>query len=147
MDTTNVNNYADAPESFGKCLMENCTAAGQCLRYLAARAVMKREKSLRVISPAFARPADGENCPFYRSAGPVRMARGFKRALGTIPSSSLKAALWELRSQYSKTVYYRMRNGETPLNAREQELIAKILTRYGAPQPIAFDSYEEIIPW
>lgn len=147
MKTTNTYDYADAPTSFCKCLAEECTAAAQCLRYQAAQALMERKRQLWVFSPMYIRPADGEKCPCFLSTQPKRVARGFKRALGSVRAEMVKSAITALMDLHSRRTYYRMRNGEIALNADEQEKVADILTKHGAEQPIVFDTYEEVAPW
>lgn len=147
MNTTNTYNYADAPTSFCKCLAEECTAAAQCLRYQAARALMEHKDQLWVLSPMYIRPTDGEKCPYFQSIKPICVARGFKRALGSVRTDKVKAAITALISLHSRRTYYRMRNGEIALDADEQKKVADILTKYGAEQPIVFDAYEEVAAW
>lgn len=147
MNTPNTYNYADAPTSFCKCLAEGCTAAAQCLRYQAARALMEHKRQMWVLSPMYIRPADGEKCPCFLSTRPIRVARGFKRALGSVRTDKVKNAITDLMRLHSRRTYYRMRNGEIALNADEQQEVAAILTRYGAESPIVFDAYEEVAPW
>lgn len=147
MDIPDTYSYADAPTYFSKCLAEGCTAAEQCLRYQAARALMESERQLWVLSPMRIRPADGERCPCFLSIKPIRVVRGFKRALGSVRADKVKTAAAALMGLHSRRTYYRMLNGEIALNADEQQKVADILTKYGAEQPIVFDAYDEVAPW
>lgn len=147
MEKKKLINYAEAPTFFGKCLAEGCTAAGQCLRYQAAQVVSEKENQLMVVSPKRIRPSEGEQCPCFVEIRLIRMARGFKRALGTVRVDKAKELARALMALHGRRTYYKWLKGEIALDADNQRRVAAIMERYGAQQPIVFDEYEEVPMW
>ena len=139
--------YADAPFHFAICLASNCPKAENCLRSLAAQAQMEEREQLEVVNPKRIRPEEGTGCPYYQDATPIRVAYGFKKALGSIRADRVGAAINSLMGLNSRRTYYRLLNGEIPLKDPLKQQVANILLRYGAEKPIQFDRYEEELPW
>ena len=139
--------YAEAPFHFATCLASNCPAAENCLRSLAAQAQMEEREQLEIVNPKRVRQEEGTSCPYYQDATPIRVAYGFKKALGSIRADRVGSATNSLMALKSRRTYYRLLNGEIPLKDPLKQQVANILLRYGAEKPIQFDRYEEELPW
>lgn len=134
------------PETFALCVIGNCPVADTCLRRLAlVNAEGPRREVITIINPAGLTP--GADCPHFKSAEPVRMACGFRGALGAMPHGNVSAARTEIAQHFSQRFYYLLRNGERPMTPREQQVVGSILQRYGAPSPVCFDRYYDDYEW
>lgn len=136
-----------APSDYPKCLQADCPAADQCLRNLMGRAVSEKAIVMTVINPKNLKPALGTSCPYFHSTQPMRMARGFTKALDNVRHGEVKKIVAELSQLFDERLYYRFRKGERLINPQQQAIIAEVLTRHGASQPVEFDSYEEGYNW
>lgn len=136
-----------APSDYPKCLQADCPAADQCLRNLMGRAVSEKAIVMTVINPKNLKPELGTSCPYFHSTQPVRMARGFTKALDNVRHGEVKKIVAELSQLFDERLYYRFRKGERLINPQQQAIIAEVLTRHGASQPVEFDSYEEGYNW
>ena len=136
-----------APSDYPKCLQANCPAADQCLRNLMGRAVSEKAIAMTVINPKNLKPELGTSCPYFHSTQPMRMARGFTKALDNVRHGEVKKIVAELSQLFDERLYYRFRKGERLINPQQQAIIAEVLTRHGASQPVEFDSYEEGYNW
>ena len=136
-----------APSDYPKCLQADCPAADQCLRNLMGRAVSEKAIAMTVINPKNLKPELGTSCPYFHSTQPMRMARGFTKALDNVRHGEVKKIVAELSQLFDERLYYRFRKGERLINPQQQAIIAEVLTRHGASQPVEFDSYEEGYNW
>ena len=136
-----------APSDYPKCAQANCPAAEQCLRHLMAQATPEKAIAITVVNPKNIKPELGTSCPYFHSTQPVRMARGFTQALNNVRHGEVKKIVAELSDLFDERLYYRMRKGERTINPQQQEIIAEVLIRHGAAQPVEFDSYEEGFNW
>ncbi|MBR6482127.1 MAG: hypothetical protein IKT26_02720 [Bacteroidaceae bacterium] len=136
-----------APSDYPKCLQADCPAADQCLRNLMGRAVSEKAIVMTVINPKNLKPELGTSCPYFHSTQPMRMARGFTKALDNVRHGEVKKIVAELSQLFDERLYYRFRKGERLINPQQQAIIAEVLTRHGASQPVEFDSYEEGYNW
>lgn len=137
----------NAPSDYPKCTQADCPAAEQCLRHLMAQATPEKAIAITVINPKNLKPELGTSCPYFHSSQPVRMARGFTRALGSVRHGEVNKIVAELSDLFDRRLYFRYRKGDRTLNPQRQEIIAEVLLRHGATQPVEFDSYEEDFDW
>lgn len=136
-----------APSDYPKCLQAHCPAAEQCLRHLMSRTISEKAITMTVINPKNTQPELGTSCPYFHSTQPVRMARGFTQALDSVRHGEVKKIVAELTDLFDRRLYFRFRKGERLITPQQQEIIAEVLARHGASQPVEFDSYEEDFNW
>lgn len=137
--------YKLVPMGYAHCFNASCPRSGECLRHWAAGAATVAPEQIAVVNPR--RIASADSCPYFRCAQPVRMARGFRNALATVPSGQVKNVASAISRLYNQRYYYRMRRGEYALAPAQQEVISGILAAAGASLPIAFDYYETALDW
>lgn len=140
-------NTHDIPTDFRRCVATSCAAAERCLRYQAFEASSADDASFWCINPKAARPEEGEACPHFCSAEKVRMARGFKQAMLSVPYGNVGNICRDLSQHFCERNYYHMRRGDRPMTPAEQQIVADVLQRYGARTPIEFDFYYEDFLW
>lgn len=134
------------PETFPLCVVADCPVADKCLR---RQALLQMDGPRRDIITAI-NPLDltpGDECPHFRSAEPIRLAYGFRGALSAIPHGNVGLIRTEISKNFCQRNYYHLRNGERSMTPYEQELVAKILERHGAPAPVCFDRYVDDYQW
>lgn len=140
-------NKHDIPTDFRRCVASGCAAAERCLRYQAYEASTETDASFWCINPKSAKPEEGEACPHFCSAEKVRMARGFKQAMLSVPYGNVGNICREISQHFCERNYYHMRRGDRPITPREQQIIADALAKYGASTPIEFDAYYYDFLW
>lgn len=151
--------WAEVPRGFVLCLSSGCPAAARCLRRAAAGAVPPPPDGpcdVTVVNPACAALAQEaaaagarpeEACHAFLPSEPVRMARGFRKAHGSVPAERYGEVKTRLTQKMGKSNFYRWRRGDCLLSPANQELVRSVLRGLGAPEPIEFDAYEEARDW
>ena len=142
-----MNKIEKVPAYFACCFQQGCVKEATCLHKLACQYVQKEKQQIICINPLHVEGKEGEDCPCYKEAVRVRMARGFLRAIGTVPSAKVDDVAQQLSEKFNRAYYYRMRKGTMPLTPMQQEIVAKVLIKAGASQPVEFDAYEEDYLW
>ena len=142
-------NWNDVSKLTALCASQACPVREGCLRYQGWLALPQEKTQWLFVSPSQAAQAGAGGCPMFASAAPVRMAYGFKRALGSLPSASVELCMRDIGRALvvGWRMVYRMRKGERGLSPEEQTLVARVLEEHGAPQPVVFDHYEEHYIW
>lgn len=135
------------PDNFRRCVASGCTTARRCLRYQAYEVSSANDSSFWCINPKAAMPEEGEACPHFCNAEKVRMARGFKGAMLSVPYGNVQHICRELSQHFCERNYYHMRRGDRPMTPAEQQIIANALEKYGAKTPIEFDAYYDDFIW
>ncbi len=138
---------SSAPKNFPKCLSECCEVRNSCLHALVAEAVSEKDSLLWVYSKKMIQPQEGKDCKCFLDPSTLRVARGFRKALGTIQANKLSEAKRAIMNMTSYRTYYRMLKGEITISPDQQRQIETILTSLGAQTPIVFDKYEQAPPW
>ncbi|MBR1711908.1 MAG: hypothetical protein IJ722_00685 [Alloprevotella sp.] len=134
-------------KNYGFCQYDACPRHADCLRWVCAALIPEGALQEPFIVPRIVRQATEQGCPAFAPATPVRMALGFRRALGYVLSRDTAAVRGAICGALGVSFgpYYRMREGSYPLTPEMQERVAAILERYGVPAPVEFDAYEERI--
>lgn len=135
------------PDDFRRCVASDCSAASTCLRHVAYEESTEADESFWNITPKAAHPDEGTACPHYCCTAKVRMARGFKLALLSVPHGNMKRICDEISQHSCQRNYYHMRRGDRPMTPAEQQFIAEVLERHGAHTPIEFDTYYDDYLW
>lgn len=145
MSSNPIPDHSHVPGNYAHCLETECPVGAQCLRRLAADCLPDDMEQFYAVNPR--RVRHDEQCPYFRPAKEVRMARGFMHALGTVPMANARKVERAVTALYNRCYYYRMRRGIYVLTPQQQEQIARILTKNGAAQPVEFDAYEMRPDW
>lgn len=88
------------PGDFAYCFADRCPQAGTCLHYFAGKKADPLRKVIHCVNPAYIAAAPAGQCPAYREAVKMRMARGFLNALGTVPAGNIKSVAADMKSEY-----------------------------------------------
>lgn len=71
------------------------------------------------------------------------MARGFIKALGTVPAAKVVNVAAQLIAVFNRPYYYKMRKGEMLISPEQQQLINRVIAEAGGETPVEFDHYED----
>lgn len=123
------------------CLLEQCPQANSCLRYLS----YLHSSPFSIHSFVDPRRAVGEACPHYLSNRVQRQAKGFKRAIGSLPYHSVASFRGRIAYKLGcgRSHYYRYSSGEYPLTEAQQAIVRVVFREFGIEQEDLFDAYEE----
>lgn len=123
------------------CMLEQCPRANSCLRYLSCQ----HSSSFWTHSFVDPRRAASEACPHYLSNRVQRQARGFKRAIGSLPYRSVASFRGRLSYELNcgRSHFYRYLSGEYPLSEGQQAVVRAVFQEFGIDQEDLFDAYEE----
>ena len=141
--------WNDVNKMFALCGYEPCPRREECLRYTAGKLIPETYFCWNMITPSQHRQVTDEGCPSFATNKPQHLARGFKQALNQVSGGQMaeaRRAIME-RLDIRRNCFYEKRNGKRLLNAEEQQAIAEVLARFGVPEPIEFDAYEDTIYW
>lgn len=138
--------YSEAPHNYTLCLHRDCPLADTCLRQLAEKSIPATLPACLVIRPAYLASLTTP-CPYYRSSGKVRFAKGFVRLLEELPHKQMRTVVAHLIDQFGRRTYYRTRKGERLLSPSEQETFRNVLKKCGVSPVPEFDLYIEKYDW
>ncbi len=82
-------------------------------------------------------------CTDFRSDAKAKMARGMLNFYENIPEGKAKVIRKALIQHFTKTKYFKFRNGTTPIIPADRNEIAAICRACGWNEPPVFDSYYE----
>lgn len=145
MNSNPILDHSHVPVNYAHCLETDCPLGARCLCRLAADCLPDDLEQFYAVNPR--RVRHNEQCPYFRPAVTVRMARAFTRAIGSVPMANIPKVEQAMTALYNRSYYFRMRRGEYLLTPQQQEQIARTLAKYGAAQPVEFDAYEDAIDW
>lgn len=137
--------YTSAPADFPVCTLAECKQAANCLRRTAYAAQAEAGNLLYVVNPSVCN-AEGE-CGFFRSAEPLRYARGFLGMQQNMLPPQYARFKQILCRKYCDCRFYAMRRGTALISPTEQETICEALREVGITEPLTFDSYTDIPNW
>ena len=141
--------WNDVNRNFGLCAHAGCPRRADCLRYEAGLLLPADLLQWPFVNPALWRQAGAEGCAAFTPAAPQRMARGFKQAMRSVPLQNIVAVREAAMAHFkiSRPAYYHMYSGRRALTPQEQQEMAALLARFGAPEPVEFDAYEDAVYW
>lgn len=137
--------WSAAPNDFMRCANTDCKAAEGCLRACVWREAVTDAVAVPTLNPRLA--VGGDECPYYRSAEPVRMARGFKHLQSRMLPGEYEAFRQKCIARFGRTIFYRFRNGEKALSPGDQEVVSNEAARVGMKGNYSFDTYYETYDW
>lgn len=143
----NYNFYDNAPMGYSLCFESGCASAEHCLRRLAARDLSRKPMSVSVANPLLTDTKGEGACPFFRKAEMVRIAYGFKKAMGKVESGKVAGARAAIMAMTSRRNYYHLFSGDRPISPDVQKSIEHVLQSYGLTAPVEFDRFEWRYRW
>lgn len=140
--------YSQVPRAFLHCHEAGCPLADSCLRQLAYRLVPpvggSQDDIVLTLNPHITAE---QPCAYHLPDAPVRVARGFKKALRSVPYGGYQRVQALLTKFMSRNTFYLFRRGDKPIFPDVQEKILDVLRSCGAAEPIEFDAYEDVLDW
>lgn len=134
------------PYSFARCFNSECPQASKCLRHIATQYDTADSLYITIINPARF-PADGNQCPCFKTAVKVRVAWGVKRLLDRVPYADAVSIRRQLVGHYGKTGYYRFYREERGLMPEDQAYIKQLLRNKGMKEEPDYQRYTEEYIW
>ena len=95
-----------------------------------------------IVNP-YRRDVVAGTCTDFCSNVKVKMARGMLNFYESIPEGKAKAIRKAQIQHFTKTKYFKFRNGTTPITPADRNEIAAICRAYGWNEPPVFDNYYE----
>ena len=129
--------YKDAPHDWAICYQDDCPMKDSCLRRAIARlAPATIKKHITVLPTA----REGDKCPFFATAEPVRIVRGMTRLLPSSGSERVTAIRHGMYGIFgSQTNYYRYRKGMYDITPEQQKRVNRLFKKYGFTGEIKYD--------
>lgn len=137
--------YTSVPAEFAACIHPDCPQAASCLRHVAYQSLLEESPTFRVVNPGHCNPA-GE-CRHFRSAKPVRYARGFIGFQENMTPKQWCRFKSQLLQMYGRSTFYMRRKGTVALSPKEQSAILEALHKAGITEDFEFDAYVEACNW
>lgn len=130
------------PTGLAYCPKSDCPKAKDCLHHLACANLSPDMKQVLCVNPLITKQANENGCAEWCEAKTVRMARGFIKALGTVPAAKVVNVAAQLIAVFNRPYYYKMRKGEMLISPEQQQLINRVIAEAGGETPVEFDHYE-----
>ena len=139
-------NYPGMPENYVVCLRNECPMAKTCLRNIVSQEPRKKQCTISIVNPYLVKDVT-DQCEFYRSNVPVKVAYGIGHIFDYVPSIKHDLLYHSVKYYFGKHTYYNILHKERPIMPEEQEDIQRIFTNAGIQDPVKYEEYEEIINW
>lgn len=134
-------NYNEVPRNFGHCCEKECVMSDRCLRAVAWKHISKETAVVNVVNPA---QTDKEgNCRFFKDAGKVFFAKGFRNMQKKMYPEQYAEFSRMLMMHFGRNAFFVRRRGEMLMSPSEQEIVRKALNECGAKANMDFDDYVE----
>ena len=132
--------YNDVPTGYPLCFNDGCTKKACCMHYQARLLLPEGRQHGPAIYPIAWQ--NGE-CKCFREKRLVQKAWGFKHLYDHVPQRDRAEARRCVRTFFSSGCgpYYRYHHGENMLSPEQQDLIMKIVAKFGSTDGIRFDHY------
>ena len=124
------------------CYNATCSRKDHCLHWLVGQWASDDTLYATVVNP-YRKDVVTGICTDFCSNAKVKMARGMLNFYENIPEGKAKAIRKALIQHFTKTKYFKFRNGTYPITPEDQAHIASICRANGWKEPISFDSYYE----
>lgn len=136
------------PCGYTVCQREDCPNAATCLHQIAYGPLLTSTELplLHCLKPHACPDASGEY-PYYRSASPVRFAKGFTNFRSQMFPQQYSAFKKALLGHYCRSEFYRIRSGERLLAPSAQQLVRQAVKEAGVTVPLDFDAFVDDIDW
>lgn len=134
------------PYQFARCFNAQCTQSEKCLRRQAALRDATNYPTITIINPNCI-PADGVDCPHFKSVQKVRVAWGVKRLIDKIPYEDALSIRNQLVGHFGKSRFYRFYREENGLMPKDQAYIRQLFHKKGYTEEPDFGHYTDEYIW
>lgn len=138
--------FKEKAEKYVVCHSERCPLHEHCLRAILSHYVPNDRlvtNSVNLNNPQM----QTEQCPFYRNDQPRRMPVGLTWLYHDMPGWQERVVKANLIRHFTRTGYYRYRNGSRPITPDVEAYIRQLLIGHGITQEPHFDGYVETYVW
>lgn len=139
-------NYQAVPYGYTHCFNGHCSKEKKCLHRLVAVHSTKEYPTLTVVNPNCI-PADGNNCPYYKSIQKIRMAWGIRLLLDNILHKDAVSIKNQMISHFGRSMYYRFYRKEHSINPEQQDYIRQLFRKNGIAKEPQFEYYTDEYKW
>lgn len=134
--------FRQVPRNWALCYVSECPRKGECLRYQVCLQAPDIKYLGKCVMPNVLKQKE---CPMFRPIQKTSVALGFRHIFNNVLAKDIAQMRAELTAFLgSSTTFYRYRNGEYPLNPRQQQWIQDMFRRHGYSDNVAFDSAKDI---
>lgn len=123
------------------CLKEACPVHHLCARFERYQKLCKSEKVFSILNPDRIACSE-QGCAYRLQKKIIRMARGFRRMFGTIPSANTPH-FWHFSPYISESTYCKAKRGAILIAPDMQQKLLRLFEQNGADISIGFDEYVE----
>ena len=123
------------------CLKEACPVHHLCARFERYQKLRKSEKVFSILNPDHI-ACNEQGCAYRLQKKIIRMARGFRRMFGTIPSANTPH-FWHFSPYISESTYCKAKRGAILIAPDVQQKLLRLFEQNGADISIGFDEYVE----
>lgn len=138
--------YQSAPYDFAHCFDSRCTCADKCLRHFLGEHIPAERDYVTTVNPLKVGKSE-KSCPFFRPKKIVRLAVGMIHLYDNLNYRDAVAVKREISHTLGRGIYYRIRNGERPIQPGEQDYIRRVFRKHGITTEPVFDGYKEEYEW
>ena len=124
------------------CYNATCTRKDHCLHWLIGQCASDDQLFATVVNP-YRKDVVAGTCTDYISDTKVKMARGMLNFYENIPEGKAKAIRKALIQHFTKTKYFKFRNGTYPITPADRSEIADICRSCDWNESPVFDYYSE----
>lgn len=135
------------PSFYPVCHSDSCPQRGSCLHAQIASEIVGELPIYVVINPAHSSYQEGANCSYYRSNTPELYAKGFTKGMNELTHQNYNYCTKYMTRYYSKSYFYRIKNGKVLLSPKGQEEVLGILRDHGYEGESPFDQFEWRYTW
>lgn len=135
--------FREKSQHYVLCYVSTCPRKEHCLHWLVGQAASDGVPYITTVNPLRKDVVAG-TCADYRSDAKRMMARGMLNFYENIPEAKAKAIRSALIQHFTRTKYFKLRNGTTPITPEDRQDITTICRACGWDEAPVFDScYEE----
>ena len=135
-------NFSQVPRSWALCYVSECPRKEDCLRYQACLAAPPIKYFGKCVMP---NALVQKECPMFRPIQKTQVALGFRHIFNDVKANDVAQMRAELAAYLGcVATFYRYRNGERPLNPRQQQWIKDMFRRHGYSDDVPFDEVKDV---
>ena len=138
--------FREKAKKYVVCHSERCPLHEHCLRAILSHYAPEDclvTNSINLNNPQM----QTEQCPMYRSDEIRRMPVGLTWLCHDMPHWQERVIKGNLIRQFTRSGYYRLRNGSRPITPDVEQYIRQLLKAHGITQEPHFDGYIEDSVW
>ena len=136
-----------AENGYTVCFAEQCSQKEHCLRWKVGRQMPDSKRFYECVNPRYKGVAT-EDCPHFRNAEKVKMAKGMTRIFNNdMPSRVEPFVRQQLIDNHCRTYYFEYRNGSRLIPPALQEEVRCLFREAGWNGEVVFDEYVEDYAW